>query len=507
MHRRGGLQHPGPPSSDPSRYMEVPAGDPFQQQNPPGVLRGQSAHIGFGPPPAARSAALATPRANRDAVGGSMSLNLAHSYEDLALSNTPTQTNRYPGPNRAVHHLVPADNPSTNSQLERLVGMVQTLLQDNQELKQTTRELKEDNQELKERVASLESGAPGAARPSSRGFIARRGKATRPNARGRNPGRIGVDDSTDSDYEPANDTGGTDNIDLSPKERSSVQAFVTKEFRHHCHVGGNDWPDPTLIRTNPITHETYPTPFFQYEVSDLRNAQIICDVAYMAELVLKDIWPTVLKRSKSTQMPNWDQEFFVEMAKKSFRSLKRGWLREHNSETALRAQINARTHRRSQRRKSEQLLKVLLRFAEEYHIDLQFLKDIVHPEYLSDEMSGPEDETREAKAAWKVRLAAEMGISLSPDVLERTQILEVLSPPWRTDIVGCSPRDGPLLRVFTVPRYYAPYNFGFSQDWVKRNATNSEMRRMLKDWGNHSEPVDLTRLLAASRDGVENQGQ
>ncbi|KAJ7136350.1 hypothetical protein C8R43DRAFT_893931, partial [Mycena crocata] len=298
-------------------------------------------------------------------------------------------------------------------------------------------------------------------------------------------------------------------------------------FRHHCHVGGNDWPDPTLIRTNPITRETYPTPFFQYEVSDLRNAQIIRDVAYMAEF---DIWPTVLKRSKSTQMPNWDQEFFVEMAKKSFRSLKRGWLREHNSETALRAQINARTHRRSQRRvhKSEQLLKVLLRFAEEYHIDLQFLKDIVHPEYLSDEMSGPEDETREAKAAWKVRLAAEMGISLSPDVLERTQILEVLSPPWRTDIYrdiihALQKRWYNLLsdkqkeaikynRVYTdrassrIP-IYAPYNFGFTQDWVKRNATNSEMRRMLKDWGNHSEPVDLTLLLAASRDGVENQGQ
>jgi hypothetical protein len=86
--------------------------------------------------------------------------------------------------------------------------------------------------------------------------------------------------------------------------------------------------------------------------------------------------------------------------------------------------------------KSEQLVKALLIFAEQYGIDVQFLRDIVHPEYLSDEISEPEDETREAKAAWKVRLAAAAGISLSPAVLERTQILEVLVPPWRTEMVS-----------------------------------------------------------------------
>jgi hypothetical protein len=41
----------------------------------------------------------------------------------------------------------------------------------------------------------------------------------------------------------------------------------------------------------------------------------------------------------------------------------------------------------------------------------------VHPEYLSDEVSGPEDEGIETQDAWKVTMAALAGMSLAPETL------------------------------------------------------------------------------------------
>jgi hypothetical protein len=37
---------------------------------------------------------------------------------------------------------------------------------------------------------------------------------------------------------------------------------------------------------------------------------------------------------------------------------------------------------------------------------------------------------------------------------------------------------------------YAPYNFGFSEDWLKRNGKDREKRELLADWGKYSEPED-----------------
>jgi hypothetical protein len=62
-------------------------------------------------------------------------------------------------------------------------------------------------------------------------------------------------------------------------------------------------------------------------------------------------------------------------------------------------------------------------------------------------------------------------------------------------------------RVSTQIPAYEPFNFGFLQEWVKQQATDSEMRRILKDWGKYPEPVDLALLLEASRDGVGDEVQ
>ncbi|KAJ7878936.1 hypothetical protein B0H13DRAFT_1892388 [Mycena leptocephala] len=109
-------------------------------------------------------------------------------------------------------------------------------------------------------------------------------------------------------------------------------------------------------------------------------------------------------------------------ARKSFRSLKRQWNRANNVNAALRAEINSRNHRRSQRRvhKSEQIFRVLERYADKYKLNLAVLRDLLHQDYLSDEVSCPEDEMHETKEAWKFRMA---------DLEAHRPSQTVLSPP------------------------------------------------------------------------------
>ncbi|KAJ7936180.1 hypothetical protein B0H13DRAFT_2452999 [Mycena leptocephala] len=131
-----------------------------------------------------------------------------------------------------------------------------------------------------------------------------------------------------------------------------LEAAPTKGFRRVCNVEGNNWPDPTVTRTNPITHQTYPTPFFQFDVSDVRNEQIIKGVARFVATELENprCWPSGLQHPRESSTKPWDNELFVDLAKASFRSLKRGWSHSNNSEAALKAEIQDPAHRHSQRR-------------------------------------------------------------------------------------------------------------------------------------------------------------
>lgn len=90
--------------------------------------------------------------------------------------DTPTQAHRYYAIPRS--YPMPQELPTAESKLDRLMSMVQMLMDD-------THDLKQDNQELKERVAFLESNTPHSATTSSRGITARRGKTTRSKARSR----------------------------------------------------------------------------------------------------------------------------------------------------------------------------------------------------------------------------------------------------------------------------------------------------------------------------------
>ncbi|KAJ7926495.1 hypothetical protein B0H13DRAFT_1862325 [Mycena leptocephala] len=200
----------------------------------------------------------------------------------------------------------------------------------------------------------------------------------------------------------------------------------------------------------------------------------------------------------------------------SFRSLNKQRLRANNNDAAAKALINSRNHRRTQRRvhKSDHLMKVVEPYAAEYGLDPVVLKDMIHHEYLSDEVSGPEEETGESFEVWRVRMAALADLSVAPASLERLQILEVLVPEWRTDPYSdiihdleqrwshtLTPKQKQNIsydRVSTnrtSPRIpmYAPYNFGFSEDWLKRNGKDREKRELLADWSKY-EPSHTSSL-------------
>ncbi|KAJ7841025.1 hypothetical protein B0H13DRAFT_1910436 [Mycena leptocephala] len=139
-------------------------------------------------------------------------------------------------------------------------------------------------------------------------------------------------------------------------------------------------------------------------------------------------------RPESSLMPNWDLGVFAGTARKSFRSLKRQWNRANNVNAALRAEINSRNHRRSQRRvhKSEQIFRVLERYADKYKLNLAVLRDLLHQDYLSDEVSCPEDEMHETKEAWKFRMAdleAHRPSQTVQNEITMGRILNIESPP------------------------------------------------------------------------------
>lgn len=54
---------------------------------------------------------------------------------------------------------------------------------------------------------------------------------------------------------------------------------------------------------------------------------------------------------------------------------------------------------------------------------------------MSDEASGPEDDSEETKEAWKDRIAAKAGLGASKE-LGKLKFLEVIEPRWRSEEVS-----------------------------------------------------------------------
>ncbi|KAJ7884812.1 hypothetical protein B0H14DRAFT_3128328 [Mycena olivaceomarginata] len=137
---------------------------------------------------------------------------------------------------------------------------------------------------------------------------------------------------------------------------------------------------------------------------------------------------------------------------------------------------------------------------------LEFDRVLRVPEYLSDEVSGPESDS-ETPEDWKFRLATLANFRNDPTSLKATHILEVLVPGWRdeqyTEFVhslqnryekrgkGNSKQYHRVYagRVSTrIPRY-APHNSGVKQDWLEDTKNNPDLALQITGWGNYNEPA------------------
>ncbi|KAJ7300683.1 hypothetical protein DFH08DRAFT_946357 [Mycena albidolilacea] len=470
-------------SNNPNLYGEgAPFGDPFQGAPAPvgGPVYHEAHLLGHGPPPS-----------------------LAPLHPQFVISEERTQ-------------------------MDQVLEMMQTLLS--------------DTAELKERISSVEGALFERLQPSipvrATGIVAQRGGRLTRSKRGafaatRPPANHGAapsledsdsdtsqptttDASTDTDHDPGSvdDDGVTFQVlDISPSEKRALQSYVTKTFRRVCHVAGRHWPDPDVVRTNAVTQEVYQTPVFSVHVTDHRNRDLVNVVAHKArsELQNRDAWPQKLKRPPGTPEPTFDLAYLRDRAKESFRNLKQK--ETQNIEAAIQGDVN---------RKSEQLAKVANAFAADHHLDPDFLADLIHEQYLSDEVSGPEDEAVETGDAWKVRLAAAANLPLDPAAQKKMEMLELLVPAWRSEayshlihdlenfrLDGTSPIQELNLKYVRVgldrssdhiPRY-APYDFGISMEWWKENNVPAN-KTVLKGWNKWPQPDDSGLILERDATGV-----
>ncbi|KAJ7832461.1 hypothetical protein B0H14DRAFT_3712169 [Mycena olivaceomarginata] len=482
----------------------------------PGFYYGAGAPRGdpYPPPPTAQRADLATRNQPTRSLGlGSAPGRSMHPVQRSAsLHNvgynessdlTPTPARYY-----SQRHANPI--PEEPSQTEVLIDLIQ--------------QLRQDIGDVKVRLSAIEAGATASTPPatSHRGLASRRGgritqaKLAGTRARQRRPaagrdsgseafpidpeldGSSVTDFSTDMDsqsdawsdaVESESDLVAFDKLDLTDVEVSTLQSYVTKMFRRVCNVSDSHWPDPLSVRTNEITGETYPSPFFQFQVTDPRNQALFLQVARQAinDLKDEDVWPNGLRRKSSEPKPTWDLALLKHLAMLSFRNLKKNWKRATNDAAAERGKASSQGYRRDKRRqtKSTQISKILKSFGAARNLAQSFLTDLSHEQYLSDEVSGPDD-----------------------DALAKIKFLEVITPAWRSTEYSNLIHDleDTWFREFnkTSQKYvrvrlgrplnripiYAPYNFGISTEWLAENADRPETRDFLKGWGTFSEPAD-----------------
>ncbi|KAJ7305472.1 hypothetical protein DFH08DRAFT_623170, partial [Mycena albidolilacea] len=294
-----------------------------------------------------------------------------------------------------------------------------------------------------------------------------------------------------------------------------LQKLTTKTFRDVCNVtASEDWPDPSIIRINEITLAQYLTPRFYYNVAQADNRHLLSTVARRVYEELQD--PNLRPTAFADAHVTCDLEFIEGLAKKSFNAMKTQWRRQNDPEIAAKAALHDQANRRRQRRvlKVEQKRSIIRAFAAKFNLDHDALERVLHEAYESDEASGPDPESDESHETWKMRMAAQSGLSVtSRDTLAKLQFVEVLELEWRSDPLSnllhalqkfwfssLTAREQASLKYIRArgtgrssPRIpdYSPWNFGISIPWLEANRLVPENTITLADWNTHGNPPGL----------------
>ncbi|KAJ7800491.1 hypothetical protein B0H13DRAFT_2390411 [Mycena leptocephala] len=160
--------------------------------------------------------------------------------------------------------------------------------------------------------------------------------------------------------------------------------------------------------------------------------------------------PSSLKHEKLNF--TWDRDLLYEMTKTSFRSCKGSWRKQTDAAAAERDHANQQVNRRRERRvaKTKRLEKAVALYAAKRR-------------YMSDEASGPEDNSETSKAV----LACDWRSNEMSDGLHEMQTLRLTFSRLRRKIIQYERVRGTGRQSLRVPDR-APYNFGINMAWFDK---------------------------------------
>ncbi|TBU58454.1 hypothetical protein BD310DRAFT_906507 [Dichomitus squalens] len=213
-----------------------------------------------------------------------------------------------------------------------------------------------------------------------------------------------------------------------------------------------------------------------------------------------------------------------ECAKTSFRGFRAAYNSQVDQEKARQCKKNERASRWQNRRnkKSDNLYSVAPRYLELHGVDPGHL---VTADLMSDEASGPEDDSNEdAVMEWRRQMAEKAGITGKSDSqLAKLSFFEVIRPNWRSDELTKIHRE--LAEIHNSSLHlkslrimvehvrdtrrssdkilgYAPFNFGVNIEWYERMKETDS--RFLGDWMKHPDPPGFGENTTPTDDGTSD---
>ncbi|KAJ7695635.1 hypothetical protein B0H17DRAFT_1131266 [Mycena rosella] len=286
--------------------------------------------------------------------------------------------------------------------------------------------------------------------------------------------------------------------DVQKQVRLSLKRDVRATFQAVCSVGTkDDWSDPQIRRVNEITGKVYLTPNFESGVTDAVNMHIFAAVAKQVENEFKDVECQL--EGLATCGASWDINVIKAMAKEAFPNYKRQWTVAHNEAANL------------QKAKVNQHRSVADKHAKAKNLDSAIIRDLMHEEHMSDEASGPEDESQENFSNWKWQMAAASGhAQITAATLAEMNFVKVLELDWHSSEFSVFNAEihgtwfeSLSARQKNTPKYsrmrstgrrssriptVAPFNFEISQPWLERHCFDPKYRELLSEWNSWPNP-------------------
>ncbi|TBU38983.1 hypothetical protein BD309DRAFT_873245, partial [Dichomitus squalens] len=337
-------------------------------------------------------------------------------------------------------------------------------------------------------------------------IYAARGGLTR-----RNPGRnVAVENNEldDAPYapDPLAEKDDSDPLDLVSKRMKDLDLVQQKArramaFRLVTGVSKNDkWPKWGEQMPGMSVN-------FEAQVNESDNPDLIVRVA---EVSMQELKAHSSVHATWMNAPNVKLTYAVlrELAKTSFRGFRTMYKAQMDQEKASRQKKNEQASRWQNRRnkKCDRLMSAVPRYMEIHGVDPS---DLLTPDLMSDEASGPEDDAdNEAVTTWRRQMAEHAGITGKTDTqLAKMSFFEVIKPNWRSDELTKVFRDLSELFNESVPIKslrmmvervrdagrstddvpgYAPYDFGVNMEWYER--VKETHGRCLGSWLKHPDP-------------------